>query len=57
MVCVNLSAKLVFLYRGVKPRTWLEKQKAKQSTTVYIFVWGLLLLILLVAMYLRHTRL
>jgi uncharacterized hydrophobic protein (TIGR00341 family) len=57
VVCVNLSAKLVFLYRGVKPRTWLEKQKARQSTPAYIFVWGLLLLILLGAMYVRHTRL
>jgi len=54
VVCVNLSAKLVFLYRGVKPRTWLEKRKARQSTPVYIFVWGLLLLILLGAMYVRH---
>ena len=57
VVCVNLSAKLVFLYRGVKPRTWLEKKKARQSTPVSIFVWGLLLLILLVAMYVRHTQL
>jgi len=57
VVCVNLSAKLVFLYRGVKPRTWLEKKKARQSTPVYIFVWGLLLMILLGAMYLRHTQL
>lgn len=57
VVCVNLSAKLVFLYRGVKPRTWLEKKKARQSTPVYIFVWGLLLLILLGAMYVRHTQL
>ncbi|MDX1345200.1 MAG: TIGR00341 family protein [Sedimenticolaceae bacterium] len=57
VVCVNLSAKLVFLYRGVKPRTWLEKQKARQSTPVYILVWGLLLVILLGAMYVRHTKL
>lgn len=57
VVCVNLSAKLVFLYRGVKPRTWLEKKKARQSTPVYIFVWGLLLTILLGAMYVRHTQL
>ncbi len=57
VVCVNLSAKLVFLYRGVKPRTWLEKQKARQSTPVYIVVWGVLLLILLVAMTVRHTQL
>ncbi|MCO6413450.1 MAG: TIGR00341 family protein [Thiogranum sp.] len=53
VVCVNLAAKLVFLYRGVKPRTWLEKRKAKQSVVVYVTVWVVALLILLVVMYLR----
>lgn len=53
IVCVNLAAKVVFLFRGVKPRTWLEKQKARQSTTTYIVFWVVLLLILLVAIYLR----
>lgn len=57
VVCVNLSAKLVFLFRGVKPRTWLEKKKARQSFAVYIMVWILLLAILLGAMYLRHGAL
>ncbi len=54
IVCVNLAAKLVFLYRGVKPRTWLEKRQAKQSVTVYVTVWVLALVILLVVMYLRE---
>ncbi len=53
VVCVNLAAKLVFLYRGVKPRTWLEMRKAKQSVVVYVTVWVVALLILLGAMYLR----
>lgn len=53
VVCVNLAAKLVFLYRGVKPRTWLEKRKAKQSVVVYVTVWVVALAILLVVMYLR----
>lgn len=53
VVCVNLAAKLVFLYRGVKPRTWLEMRKAKQSVVVYVSVWVVALLILLVAIYLR----
>lgn len=53
IVCVNLAAKVVFLIRGVKPRTWLEKQKARQSTTTYIVFWVVSLLILLVAIYLR----
>ena len=39
VVSVNLSAKVTFLVRGIKPRTWLEKQKARQSMTVYIVFW------------------
>ncbi len=53
IVCVNLAAKTVFLTRGVKPRTWLEKRKAKQSMTTYIAFWVFSLLVLLVAIYLR----
>ena len=39
IVCINLSAKIGFLIRGIKPRTWLEKQKARQSMKLYIFLW------------------
>ena len=53
VVCVNLAAKVVFLARGVKPRTWLEKRKAKQSINTYMFFWIFSLIILLVAIYLR----
>jgi len=53
VVCVNLAAKFVFLARGVKPRTWLEKRKAKQSTITYMAFWIISLLILLIAIYLR----
>jgi uncharacterized hydrophobic protein (TIGR00341 family) len=31
IVCVNISANLVFLFKGVRPRTWLEKRNARQS--------------------------
>ena len=55
IVCVNLAAKISFLYRGIKPRTWLEKQKARQSMGIYIFIWILSLAILLFAIYLRQT--
>lgn len=54
IVCVNLAAKVSFLFRGIKPRTWLEKQKARQSMTLYIILWILSLAVLLVAIYLRH---
>ena len=51
IVCVNLAAKITFLVKGVKPRTWLEKQKAKQSMLLYIFLWLLTLGILMGAVY------
>lgn len=54
VVCVNLAAKLVFLYRGVKPRTWLQKRQARQSMAVYIGFWVVALVILIGAIYLRQ---
>ena len=51
IVAVNLSAKLGFLIQGIKPRTWLEKQKAKQSMTSYIIIWVITLATLLVVIY------
>jgi uncharacterized hydrophobic protein (TIGR00341 family) len=53
VVCVNLSAKLSFLAKGIKPRTWLEKEKARQSMTAYIVFWFIILAILIAAMNLR----
>ncbi len=57
VVSVNLSAKVTFLARGIKPRTGLEKQKARQSMTTYIVFWVVTLAILIVAIYLRHRTL
>ena len=57
VVCVNLSAKVTFLARGIKPRTGLEKLKARQSMTTYIVFWVVTLSILIVAIYLRHRTL
>ncbi len=54
IVCVNLAAKTVFLARGVKPRTWLEKRKAKQSMITYMAFWIVSLTVLLIAIYLRR---
>lgn len=54
IVCINLSAKLMFLFKGVKPRTWLEKTQARQSVAIYITVWIVLLTLLITAIVLRH---
>ncbi|MEJ2361525.1 MAG: TIGR00341 family protein [Gammaproteobacteria bacterium] len=50
IVSVNLAAKLVLMIRGLKPRTWLEKQKARQSVWAYTIFWIVTLLLLLGAM-------
>ena len=47
VVCVNLSAQVVFLFKGMKPRTWLQQQGARQSTMVNAIFWVLMLLLLL----------
>ena len=39
IVSINLSAKLAFVFKGVKPRTWLEKRKARQSIVAYVIFW------------------
>ena len=53
VVCVNLSANLVFLIKGVRPRTWLEKRKAKQSAVWIGLFWFTALTMLLFALYMR----
>ena len=57
VVCINLASKLMFLLKGVKPRTWLEQRKARQSFTVYILIWVVTLGILLAVMLLRQQLL
>ena len=54
IVCINLSAKLVFSIRGIKPRTWLDTHKARQSRLLYILIWVTMLALLFVMIYLRH---
>jgi uncharacterized hydrophobic protein (TIGR00341 family) len=53
IVSVNLAAKVVFWFRGVKPRSWLEKRKANQSMVTYIVIWAISLIILLVVIFIR----
>jgi uncharacterized hydrophobic protein (TIGR00341 family) len=53
IVCVNLAAKIVFLVKGIQPRTWSEKTKAKRAMTIYILVWIITLLLLTAAILAR----
>jgi len=54
IVCVNLASNLAFLFKGIKPRTWYEKQKAKQSMIVFILFWLVVLMVLVMAVKVRH---
>jgi len=53
VVSVNLAAKLGFLFLGIKPRTWLDQQAARQSITSYIAFWIISLVTLGVLITLR----
>ncbi|MGB5198349.1 MAG: DUF389 domain-containing protein, partial [Sedimenticolaceae bacterium] len=55
VVCVIVAAKLVFMAKGVKPRTWHERRKARQSTLIYGSTWVILLLILLLIVLTRRS--
>lgn len=54
---VNLSAKLVLLFKGVRPRTWFDKQKARQSMFAYLAFWFVILVILVAVMHIHHAYL
>ncbi|MGM0585218.1 MAG: TIGR00341 family protein [Pseudomonadota bacterium] len=41
VVCVNLAGQVVFLLRGVRPRTWLERREAVGSVGISLLVWAI----------------
>lgn len=56
IVCVNLASKIVFLIKGIHPRTWVEKEKARRAMFRYVSSWIVTLLVLLLLMYAyRHA--
>jgi uncharacterized membrane protein len=54
VVCVIVAAKIVFMTKGVRPRTWYERQKARQSSLIYGGFWVAVFVVLLLVMYARH---
>ena len=55
LVCVNLACKIVFFVKGIRPRTWWEKKKARSAMIIYILVWIMTLVFLLFVIYSRRT--
>jgi len=51
IVSINLSSKIVFLLKGISPRTWFEKEKAKHAMEWYISIWVITLAVLMFLIY------
>ena len=54
IACVNLAAQLVFLAKGIKPRTWSERKSARHAVTVNIVTWIALIAVLVGVIALRQ---
>lgn len=54
IVCINLSSKVVFFIKGIYPRKWWEKEKARRAMFIYVLVWIVTLIILVSIIYIRQ---
>jgi len=43
VVCVNLAAQAVFVLKGIKPRTWWEKEASRAAIVTNFIVWAVML--------------
>lgn len=46
VACINLAANAVFFAKGIRPRTWGERAKARRALRAYAAVWVVTLLVL-----------
>jgi len=46
--CALLSAQIVFAWKGVRPRRWLQQKTAEKSRRINLVVWLVLLIILFI---------
>ncbi len=46
LICVNLAGVTTFLVQGIRPATWLEKDRAAKATRIAIGLWATLLALL-----------
>ena len=51
VICVLIAAQLVFIWKGVRAKSWWERKKARRAITISTTIWVLLLLALLVIGY------
>lgn len=51
IVCVGFASQIVLFVMGIRPRTFVEKQAANQSTLVHIGVWIVMLALICTLIY------
>jgi uncharacterized hydrophobic protein (TIGR00341 family) len=56
LICINLAGVTTFLAQGIRPITWWEADRATKATRMAIFLWGLLLLALVVVILLTQSH-
>ncbi len=52
---VNLASKIVFLFKGIHPRTGVEQEKANRAMVLYVLVWIATLVVLGFVIFSRQT--
>jgi uncharacterized hydrophobic protein (TIGR00341 family) len=55
VVCINLACKVIFLAKGISPRSWSDKAGARRKTIVAIAIWIVTLTLLILAISGRAT--
>jgi uncharacterized membrane protein len=55
VVCINLASKVVFFVKGIRPRTWWEKERARRAMIMYVLAWLLTLVLLVLLIYGRRS--
>jgi len=51
IVCLNLSAKIVFYIKGISARTWYRKKKAKNAMKISLAMWITLFFLLILIIF------
>lgn len=55
IAAVTLAGQIVFVLKGIRPRTWYENKNARQSIAISIVFWTSVLLVLAGLIWLRGT--
>ena len=55
VICLNLASQIVFVWKGVRPRRWLERRAAGDAIRTNLVVLGVLAILTILVIYLWTT--